>query len=39
MSDRAELNRILATGRDQAEVVAQNTLKRLQSAMGLLCRS
>ena len=39
MNDPEELKSILNKGRDQAEEVAQATLKRLQIAMGLLARS
>ncbi len=39
MNERDELNNILKIGRDQAEEVADATLKRLQNAMGLLSRS
>ena len=36
MSDQQELHRILDQGRSSAEAVAQSTLIRLQSALGLL---
>lgn len=39
MSDRSELHRILAQGRDQAENVADKTLGRLRNALGFLSLS
>ena len=39
MSDRAELDRVLAVGRDQAETVATATLERIRDALGFAKRS
>ena len=39
MADRVELDRVLATGRDQAESVANATLKRVRDALGFAKRS
>ena len=39
MDDRAELDRVLAVGRDQAETVATATLERVRDALGFAKRS
>ena len=39
MGDRAELDRVLAVGRDQAETVATATLERVRDALGFAKRS
>ncbi|MDA0259187.1 MAG: tryptophan--tRNA ligase [Cyanobacteria bacterium] len=39
MGDRAELDRVLAVGRDQAETVATATLERVRNALGFAKRS
>ena len=39
MGDRAELDRVLAVGRDQAETVATATLDRVRDALGFAKRS
>ena len=39
MADRVELDRVLAKGRDQAESVANATLKRVRNALGFAKRS
>ena len=39
MGDRAELDRVLAVGRDQAETVATATLERVRDALGFTKRS
>ena len=36
IKDRCEINRVLTAGREQAEEVAESTLKRLQLALALL---
>ena len=38
VTDRTELNRVLAKGRDQAESVANETLERVRSALGFAKR-
>jgi len=39
MGDRAELDRVLAVGREQAETVATTTLERVRDALGFAKRS
>ena len=39
MGDRAELDRVLSVGRDQAETVATATLERVRNALGFAKRS